>query len=87
MYINVEAAISAHRAEQRLANLRATKYGPLFAEAQRKPAAKPRTGKSALIALGFNMVQRVSEATRGRSRPATQTGDVGCQAKTARYHA
>jgi hypothetical protein len=74
---HVETAFVATRAEQHLADGRATKLGPLFAEAERKPAVKARSTGPQLSALLSRVVHQLRSATRKGTRNAADLQTVG----------
>lgn len=62
MYVNLETAFAATRVEQRLADLRATKLGPIVAEIERGSRPAPSGPTSLLSVLAQRLVDYLRSA-------------------------
>ena len=72
MYVNLETTFAANRAEQHLAHLRATKLGPLLAEAERRPASTPQEAAPLVIPMVGRLVQQMRSARLKWTRAAAE---------------
>ena len=72
MYLNLETAFAATRAEQHLASLRATRLGPLLVEAERKPAATTNDAGPLLSTVVERLVCQLRSVSRKWARVAAE---------------
>ncbi len=74
MFVNFETTFAAAQAERHLANMRATKLGPLFVEVERQSAATTPTEAPTLSAVVQRLVDQLRSASHRWLRHAPEFG-------------